>query len=1694
MSYDPTIFNVDPYYDDYDANNKFIRMLFRPGYAVQARELTQLQSILQNQIQRFGDNVFEDGSIVLGGEVVENRIKYARVTGLTGTLDIADTIGTVLTVSGRANAKIVHAEGGLSSSTVDNMPVIFYEYTSGGTAFSSNLSVGGTANNGSAVSMTISGVTSGSLTGYSIGDALLIHVASGVRYVESFFVANDQQTIGAYSLTGASGSNIRVFDDPTTRIGFVVNRQFISSEDNETLKDPAFGFYNYSAPGADRYKIDLDITQYPFSPTDTSTTENFSRENFVEFLRVLEGDVIKKEFYPSYAVIGDTLARRTYDESGNYIVEPFSLSPTEGVFGLTGATLSAEIGPGKAYVFGYEFETQGITKISLPKARTYRTFEDARISSVVGPYVLGELNPNGLFPSLGLSSGFDIATSPSVVLASSRGTTGASAYAPIGSAKVRGVEYKGGAVGQRWRVDLFDISMSGGNPFSNTRSIFTNNIVADGKQLFELYSTTGGAELQDFSNTLLFPHTAGVGTKRITDVDYQVRMNKQVKFDATGTAQLSISNIGFGSDSAKAYFNYPSGVYSPDNTFSVISISGNSVTNAYAKGDSSTYGILYITAGPTGVTATVNYEVALKGSGGSYLYRTKTLTSVALNVTGPIQYEVGPTGSTSSGKQFVYLNKYVDVASITSITGGSGNLNTYFVLDNGQRDNYYDWAKLILAPGYTAGSVPGGITSGMTVNCSYYARPTSGATSAPFTVDSYNMPLEQIPSYSSPDTGNTYKLSDMIDFRSDKMPDGTFMPNTLPSDTTVNFITVENYLPRTDKIVLTRNKEFKLISGIPEIGAPTPPDDANSMTLYTLYFAPYTNTKDDVSIRAQTNKRYTMEDIGNLEKRIDAVEYYTSLNLLEQEAKNTVIEDGDGVVVPKKGILVDSFRGHNVADVKSLMFNAAIDPQNTVLRPAFRSKIYRVDVDSRAPASSLISPAGLPGATADRLYTIDYTEVPGIVQPSATTSRMLNPFGVFNYMGSLKLNPDSDFWMADTKGPAVRVNIFGERDNWSYSVRGSSNAEGGTGPGQTGGFGTQWNDWESNWFGRNNLDETTQILPNKSNDDMSVSANFARYQGLLSSKAVTPESITQNSANSKINKDVDYYARNIYILLAAEGLRPSTQVYAFVDGATTPSTIYTVTPGATAGAYTINSSVSSVVTNSSGSMGIDSPYYAILLNETGSVKVGPKLIRVCDSSTNDITAVTTSAEKIFSSEGYVESKEGDVGIVSTRKSVSYRKSVNDPNIENNVFTKQTSSTASSRGKVDPLSQSFRIDPVQYPYGLFAKSVTLWFSSIDSSYNAPVTLMLKPLTSGYPHPSKVLPIATTTVYSNNITTTEYATGNGTKFQFSSPIYLAPGYDYCFSLKTSSNNFSLHSAKLGDTLYRATENDPIYSATSQPGVGSLFAAQGQNTLSKIENEDLKFIVNICQFTTAGSPVLRMSNIANTYYGSENINPAVVRFQIPTMTPPGTSISIEEEGILSASNTKVLLNKNTNRRITTNIDPNTKFTSIYAYLNTTNKWVSPVVDLDRGCILSVENLINNNKVGTQNDNGEESSDNRGVDSTARSKSRYISKKVNLDYPSTRLDVFLTISNPTPSSVEVYARTLPDESNSDTYLETRGYQKMSASTSANTPEGEFQEVRYTLILSEKDKFSTFAIKIVMNSSVTNVVPVIQTMRVIST
>ena len=71
----PTDFNLSPYFDDFSESKKFHRVLFRPAFAVQARELTQSQTILQNQIEKFGDHMFKQGSIVIdvGINKLENK-------------------------------------------------------------------------------------------------------------------------------------------------------------------------------------------------------------------------------------------------------------------------------------------------------------------------------------------------------------------------------------------------------------------------------------------------------------------------------------------------------------------------------------------------------------------------------------------------------------------------------------------------------------------------------------------------------------------------------------------------------------------------------------------------------------------------------------------------------------------------------------------------------------------------------------------------------------------------------------------------------------------------------------------------------------------------------------------------------------------------------------------------------------------------------------------------------------------------------------------------------------------------------------------------------------------------------------------------------------------------------------------------------------------------------------------------------------------------------------------------------------------------------------------------------------------------------------------------------------------------------------------------------------------------------------
>ena len=91
-----TNFPIEPYFDDFDSAKNFRKVLFKPSFPVQARELTQLQSILQDQIKKFGDHVFKHGSVVIpGNSTTELGVPYIKCAPLI--TETSSLIGKIIT-------------------------------------------------------------------------------------------------------------------------------------------------------------------------------------------------------------------------------------------------------------------------------------------------------------------------------------------------------------------------------------------------------------------------------------------------------------------------------------------------------------------------------------------------------------------------------------------------------------------------------------------------------------------------------------------------------------------------------------------------------------------------------------------------------------------------------------------------------------------------------------------------------------------------------------------------------------------------------------------------------------------------------------------------------------------------------------------------------------------------------------------------------------------------------------------------------------------------------------------------------------------------------------------------------------------------------------------------------------------------------------------------------------------------------------------------------------------------------------------------------------------------------------------------------------------------------------------------------------------------------------------------------------
>ena len=372
-----TDFNVSPYYDDFAESKKFHRGMYRPAFAVQARELTTQQTILQNQIEKLGDSIYKHGSMVIPGEAIYDLNYYSvKLTSFTGTL--SNFVGS--NVTGGTSGVVADVVAVVATDGTDP-DTLFVKYKNSGTDNASDKFTDGETLT-SAVSSGETAVVDTCTTGSAA------HIEAGTYYINGFFVEVDQQTLTLDKYTNT----------PSYRVGLTIGESFITSTDDTSLLDNATGSSNENATGAHRFKITLTLTKLSL----TSTAD----ASFVELFRLKNGKIQNKPFDPnSRTSIEDTLARRTFDESGNYVVNDFELDIREhllsgsnrGVY-ATGATsddgntaseskLAFGLSQGKAYVHGYEIGKIGTTYVDVDKARDFETDTGSTTRFNVGSFV-----------------------------------------------------------------------------------------------------------------------------------------------------------------------------------------------------------------------------------------------------------------------------------------------------------------------------------------------------------------------------------------------------------------------------------------------------------------------------------------------------------------------------------------------------------------------------------------------------------------------------------------------------------------------------------------------------------------------------------------------------------------------------------------------------------------------------------------------------------------------------------------------------------------------------------------------------------------------------------------------------------------------------------------------------------------------------------------------------------------------------------------------------------------------------------------------------------------------------------------------------------------------------------------------------------------------------------------------------------
>lgn len=1018
--------NINPYYDDFDEFKDFHQLLFRPGFAVQARELTQLQSIISDQIKKFGTHIFQQGSVVIpGNSFADLYTPYIKLETAYNSQPVDGTqfVGKVVVGDTSDVRAIVRA---YEPATSTEPLTLYLSYLSGGG-------------------------TNGEFSTFQASEDLFIETDSTIRatvqatapsgYGSTAFIKTGVFFVnGRFVTVKDSQVVISKYDSvPSCRVLLKITEEIVTSNEDDSLLDPASGSYNYAAPGADRLKVSLTLTTLPLA-----TSLN---DDYVEIMRFNAGVLEEHARYPKYSELEKSLARRTYDESGDYIVNGFKLAITEHLkTAYNDGYLTEENGgdrdkfvyklqPGKAYVKGFEVEKIATTTLVVDKARTepdHVKIKDQFIQPLYGQYIF--------VTNLVKLPNFRQREKVELWSASTGG-------AKIGEMNVYAIDLlEGDATGQNavYKMYYHDVALTGSNKLSDvgrlvygsggSAKVLTRyNVINLAKDFYDAedspqdtITNTGStrtAKVHRFVRTdsalFVFRHDStkqipiegdfitgsGVNTPTATvksttstvqqgslpmlkvnvdslksiknlastyaDLEYYSWTNVSVTTDGSGDGTVSISNATFVQpDTGIVVASGPSGIVSP----SKISLLSPT--------------ILKITAGPA--SETVNVLVQVKKN--SISPKSKVLTNLTL------------TGVTPANVISLTVS---DVYEVTSIFDSNGNnVASNFSFDNGQRDFYYGVGRLNLI-----GALP---TSNLTIQLKYFAHSGSGDF---FSVDSYATLgaeyISKIPQYRSTNTAKIYNLREYLDFRprvddsTELFSSGGASLSDLPVVDTILSTPVQYYVPRIDVITMSKNGTISVLSGEPNVRPKKPLLPSDSIELYTSFVPAYTSLAKNVTSSLSSTTRYTMKDISELEKRISGIERLSILNSYENSLVRTeVVDPITGLNRFKSGYLVDSFTNP---------FSISDTTQGTAAA-SFNAQKFSSRREGFVGLSSVFTANGSSNyQNTNGQFTLPYTETAFISQNTSTKSNTLNPFSAISWEGVMKVGPAFDLSVQTVK-------------------------------------------------------------------------------------------------------------------------------------------------------------------------------------------------------------------------------------------------------------------------------------------------------------------------------------------------------------------------------------------------------------------------------------------------------------------------------------------------------------------------------------------------------------------------------------------------------------------------------------------------------------------------------------------------------